>query len=152
MKRSRAGDLLAIDFSSRTLQDFPINPIGLKHLTELNLSHNALRVLSENIGELINLTDLFLNNNYLTLLPATFKHLEKLQVLDLRNNKLKRLFENVTDLKCLKRLSVEGNPLPVEEVRGLIELVDNKPELSIDIAGELLHVKLVRVVLYKYFM
>ena len=102
------------------------------------MSHNVIKVLSESIGELINLTHLFLNDNYLASLPATFKHLEKLQVLDVRNNKLKKVFENVTDLKRLKRLSVEGNPLIIEEVKSLMELKDKKRQLSIDITGELL--------------
>ena len=134
-----------LTFRTVLFKNVPINPIGLARLTELNLSHNEIKVLSERIGDLINLTRFFLNDNHLTSLPATFKHLEKLQELDLRNNKLKRLFENVTDLKHLKRLSVEGNPLPVEEVRSLMELMDKKRQLSIDIAGELSYIRLVRV-------
>ena len=76
------------------------------------------------------------NDNQLTMLPRTIKQLQLLQELDLRNNKLKSVVQDTNDLIRLERLSVEGNPLRIEEVRSLIELMERRPSLWIDIAGE----------------
>lgn len=92
--------------------------------------------LPELIGDLINLKHLSANDNQLTLLPRTIKQLQLLQELDLRNNKLKSVVQDTNDLIRLERLSVEGNPLRIEEVRSLIELMESRPSLWIDIAGE----------------
>ena len=65
------------------------------------------------------------------------KNLEKLQQLDLRNNKLKGPFKGIGDLKQLQELFVEGNPLTVEVIKSLVELMDRKSgKLTIDIAGK----------------
>ena len=123
-----------LELSYLGLESFPTYVIG-KHVTKVNLSHNKLEQLPETFGDLINLTHLFVNNNYLSSLPTTFKQLKKLQELDLSNNKLKRLSKNIAALKILERLYVEGNPLTVEEIRSLLELMKKRHRLTIDIAG-----------------
>ena len=107
------------------------------NVTKLNLSNNNLKQLPAEFGDLINLTHLFVSNNCLSSLPTSFKQLKKLQLLDLSKNKLKGLSENIADLKLLERLYVEGNPLTVEEIRSLMELMEKRRRLMIDIAGKL---------------
>ena len=108
---------------------------ALCSLCKLDLSHNQLHELPEAIGSLLSLTHLFLNDNYLSSLqPIIIRRLANLQELDLRNNKLNNFSLNITELSCLRRLSVQGNPLKDAETRKLMKLANN--ERWIDIAGE----------------
>ena len=101
----------------------------------LDLSHNQLYELPEAIGSLLPLTHLFLNDNYLSSLqPISIRRLANLQELDLRNNKLNNFSLDITELSCLRKLSVQGNPLKDDETRKLMKLANN--ERWIDIAGE----------------
>ena len=108
---------------------------ALCSLCKLDLSHNQLHELPEAIGSLLSLTHLFLNDNYLSSLqPIIIRRLANLQELDLRNNKLNNFSLDITELSCLRRLSVQGNPLKDAETRKLMKLANN--ERWIDIAGE----------------
>ena len=113
----------------------PLSFDGFCSLRKLDLSHNQLKKLSESIGSLLSLTHLFLNDNYLSSLqPIIIRRLVNLQELDLRNNKLNNFSLDITELSCLRRLSVQGNPLKDDETRKLMKLAHN--ERWIDIAGE----------------
>ena len=104
-------------------------------LSKLDLSHNELHKTPEAIGSLPSLTHLFLNDNYLSSLqPEIIRRLVNLQELDLRNNKLNDFSLDITELSCLQRLSVQGNPLKDDEKRKLMMLALKKR--WIDIAGE----------------
>ena len=104
-------------------------------LCKLDLSHNQLSQFPEAIGFLLSLTHLFLNeNNLSSLQPEIIRPLVNLQELDLRNNKLNNFSLDITELSCLRRLSVRGNPLKDDETRKLMKLAHN--ERWIDIAGE----------------
>ena len=104
-------------------------------LCKLDLSHNQLYKLPEAIGSLRSLTHLFLNDNYLSSLqPEIIRRLVNLQELDLRNNELNDFSLDITELSCLQRLSVQGNPLRNDETRKLMMLAHEKR--WIDIAGE----------------
>ena len=104
-------------------------------LCKLDLSHNQLFELPISISSLLSLTHLFLNDNRLfSLQPIIIRQLAKLQELDLRNNKLYNFSLDITELSCLRRLSVQGNPLKDDETRKLMKLAHN--ERWIDIAGE----------------
>ena len=104
-------------------------------LCKLDLSHNKLDELPKAIGSLLSLTHLFLNDNYLSSLqPEIIRPLVNLQELDLRNNELNDFSLDITKLSCLRRLSVQGNPLNDDETRKLMKLAHN--ERWIDIAGE----------------
>ena len=108
---------------------------ALCSLCNLDLSHNQLHELPEAIGSLLSLTHLFLNDNYLSSLqPIIIRRLANLQELDLRNNKLNNFSLDITELSCLRKLSVQGNPLKDDETRKLMKLANN--ERWIDIAGE----------------
>ena len=144
-KRDRAREKLAkvqeIDLSytgnfirdtelSRTLQE-------LRSLRKLDLSHSELHETPRAIGCLLSLTHLFLNDNYLSSLrPEVIRLLVNLQELDLRNNKLNDFSLDITELRYLQRLSVQGNPLKNDETKKLMKLAHNKTWIGIDIAGE----------------
>ena len=113
----------------------PLDVDGFCSLCKLDLSHNQLDELPEAISSLLSLTHLFLNDNYLSSLqPIITRRLVNLQELDLRNNKLNNFSLDITELSCLRRLSVQGNPLKDDETRKLMKLAHN--ERWIDIAGE----------------
>ena len=104
-------------------------------LCKLDLSHNQLYRLPIAISSLLSLTHLFLNDNHLSSLqPKIFRQLVKLQELDLRNNELNDFSLDITELRCLRMLSVQGNPLKDDEKRKLTKLAHS--ERWIDIAGE----------------
>ena len=108
---------------------------ALRSMCKLDLSHYQLHELPEAIGSLPSLTHLFLNDNHLTFLqPEIIRRLVNLQELDLRNNKLNNFLLDITELSCLRRLSVQGNPLKDDEKRKLMKLAHS--ERWIDIAGE----------------
>ena len=126
-----------LDLSYKGLTALPRYTEKLIYLTELNLNHNELTHLPESIGVLVNLLYLFVSNNRLSLLPTSMKNLEKLQQLDLRNNKLKGPFKGIGNLMQLQELYVEGNPLTLQVIKSLVELMDSKSgKLTIDIAGK----------------
>ena len=107
----------------------------LRSMCKLDLSHSQLYKLPEAIGSLPCLTHLFLSDNHLSSLqPEIIRRLVNLQELDLRNNKLNNFSLDITELSCLRKLSVQGNPLKDDETRKLMKLANN--ERWIDIAGE----------------
>ncbi|KAJ7376082.1 Ras- protein Rab-5B, partial [Desmophyllum pertusum] len=127
-----------LHLSHKNLTELPTHANKLTNLTVLILNHNNLTQLPESVVELIHLICLYVDNNQLSSLPASMKRLKNLQELDLRNNKLKRIcIEDISDLKRLTKLSVEGNPLTLEVKRSLVELRAKNPgRINIDIAGE----------------
>ena len=138
-RRERRAAVQEIDLSYQGISDeFGANLLelgGFCSLCKLDLSHNLLYKLPESIGSLLSLTHLFLNDNYLSSLqPIIIRRLVNLQELDLRNNKLKNFSLDITELSCLRKLSVQGNPLKDDETRKLMKLANN--ERLIDIAGE----------------
>ena len=117
------------------LPSFRLDMELFRSLCKLNLSHSQLDKLPVSIGFLLSLTHLFLNDNYLSSLqPTIIRRLVNLQELDLRNNKLNNFSLDITELSCLRKLSVQGNPLKDDETRKLMKLAHN--ERWIDIAGE----------------
>ena len=138
----RLAEVQEIDLSYRGIYSRPIFGFvesldlrGFCSLCKLDLSHNQLYELPKAIGSLRSLTHLFLNDNYLPSLQLDFiTLLVNLQELDLRNNKLNDFSLDITELSCLRRLSVQGNPLKDDETRKLMKLANN--ERWIDIAGE----------------
>ena len=134
--RRRRAEVQEIDLSYKGFFDvIRLDLDGFFSLCKLDLSHSILYELPESIGFLLSLTHLFLNDNYLSSLqPIIIGGLVNLQELDLRNNKLNNFSLDITELSCLRKLSVQGNPLKDDETRKLMKLAHN--ERWIDIAGE----------------
>ena len=133
---ARVKKVQEIDLSYRAIFNPDIFDLSaLCSLCKLDLSHSKLDKLPASIGSLLSLTHLFLNDNYLSSLqPIIIRRLVNLQELDLRNNKLNNFSLDITELSCLRKLSVHGNPLKDDETRKLMKLANN--ERWIDIAGE----------------
>ena len=106
------------------------------YIQSLNLSYSNLGKLPRFfLFPLETLTCLEVNDNRLSFLPTILRCLKGLQELDLRNNQLKKL-DVVRELPNLKKLSVEGNPLSLEEIKRLLKHVDTTTrKIIVDIAG-----------------
>ena len=174
-KRAEAGDAIIdflkdpkktkLDLQSLGLTSLPSifyrYPFVLR-LEALNLSHNNIANLPEEIGRLRKLTDLRLGYNQLTILPKQIGHLKELQSLDLSNNPIAALTEQIGKLRSLKVLNLSFNHtlhrLPIGMLRlshecevnmentRILELIlehipgtdDLHPVLEIDILNDLL--------------
>ena len=143
--RNRLAKVKEIDLSYEGM-DIPLGSFSvgepslalreLQSLRKLDLSHSELHETPRAIGFLLSLTHLFLNDNYLSSLrPEVMRFLVNLQELDLRNNKLNDFSLDITELSCLQRLSLQGNPLKNDETKKLMKLA-HKTWIGIDIAGE----------------
>lgn len=80
-----------------------------KCLQVLDLHHNALEKLPDEIGLLKGLRVLYLHHNKLKKLPDSIGNLSSLQSLDLSVNALKELPSTLSKLKRLKTLDVSKN-------------------------------------------
>ena len=121
-------EFLITIFMSKTLSPAYIQSLNLSYNNLLNLPGLYLFPLES-------LTCLKVNDNRLSFLPTSMRCLKGLQELDLRNNQLKKL-DVVRELPNLKKLSVEGNPLSLEEIRSLFKHVDTTTrKIIVDIAG-----------------
>ena len=97
--------------SNNSLTSIP-SEIGNTPLRYLALDGNNVRVIPENMGNMVALDVLRLNNNKdISKIPPQLGKLERLTLLDLRNNSLTTLPSELGDLQSLKYLFLEGNPL-----------------------------------------
>eukprot|EP00050_Salpingoeca_kvevrii_P011673 m.17110 g.17110 ORF g.17110 m.17110 type:complete len:1364 (+) comp3567_c0_seq2:148-4239(+) len=83
-----------------------------RSLCELDLSDNALEIISPGIGNLLNLKSLNLEKNALMTLPKELGHLEKLESLFLNHNKLTELPATFARLSSLRKFEFAHNELP----------------------------------------
>lgn len=83
------------------------------------------RSLTEALKEPEKVCYLDLSNNNLTELPPQVLQFNNLHSLYLNNNKLKTLPEGIKSLKQLKLIDLTGNPIRLEEVEKIRELLPN---------------------------
>lgn len=146
--------LIFLDLSDNILTDLPESVARLQNLEVLRLHGNNLVALPDCVTRLQNLTTLYLGANKLTDLPESFTRLTKLTFLSLwlnrfevipdviyelqslerinfdthgeSGNRITEISPKILQLKNLKALSMDGNPLvrpPAEVVSRGIEAV-----------------------------
>lgn len=128
---SRLTNLTCLNLGGNQLVSIPDSISELPNLTFLNLGNNQLSSIPDSISQLHNLTVLHLYENKLTLFPKAIYDLHSLQYLNLSNstgngNLIKEIAADIINLKNLKHLSIEGNPLidpPMEVVSNGIEAI-----------------------------
>lgn len=101
-----------LDFSHSKLRQCParLSFMGAQ-LTQLNLSHNSLCHIPEEICCLTGLREMYLHHNHLTGIPKSVGSLAELTDLNLAHNQLTTLPESLGDLKHLQSLSLSNNRL-----------------------------------------
>eukprot|EP01096_Ripella_sp_DP13-Kostka_P013510 TRINITY_DN587_c0_g1_i3.p1 TRINITY_DN587_c0_g1~~TRINITY_DN587_c0_g1_i3.p1 ORF type:complete len:1377 (+),score=731.02 TRINITY_DN587_c0_g1_i3:157-4287(+) len=84
---------------------------AFEKLVKLDLSHNKITKLPDEITEIVSLQELYLHNNALTELPESFRMLTSLKKVNLANNMLTGLPEELSNLFHLEYLNVNTNQL-----------------------------------------
>ncbi|KAE9556671.1 hypothetical protein FO519_000077 [Halicephalobus sp. NKZ332] len=117
IKRTKP-NITSLYLSGNRIFKFGQNSGFFESLSTLNLDHNELESLPEDIDGLVNLEKLYLGYNKLKSLPKTLWKLSYLKVLDVQNN----LFTNENDLvedlwkylpESLRSINVSNNPIQV---------------------------------------
>ncbi|XP_023726055.2 leucine-rich repeat-containing protein 40, partial [Cryptotermes secundus] len=116
-------EVTTVDFSKNKLKEVPSGLQKLaSHITELNLSCNALSVLPAELGLCQNLQYLDLQRNSLESLPQSLECLTKLRELVIAFNKFFELPDCVYKLPGLEILIARDNRLTTIDVAGLSQL------------------------------
>jgi Leucine-rich repeat (LRR) protein len=102
-------NLTHLNLEHNKLSQLPLSMNNLLKLQCLNLSHNCLKVLSDEIGNLSMLQTFKLENNSLVELPGSVCKLINLQQLSVANNSLKILPNDIGELVKLEALNISGN-------------------------------------------
>eukprot|EP00808_Paulinella_micropora_P002679 g76941.t1 len=104
--------LRLLDLSSNLICELPTRvTMYAPSLTVLNVAHNQLRSLPEEIGELEKLTELNVAGNYLECLPESLLYLKELQILNASKNHLNILPEGLFGLHKLTKVLLQENQL-----------------------------------------
>lgn len=108
--------LRGLKYLSIQFNNFQSFPECLKHLTalvSLNISHNPINSLINDINCFKDLKYLWCNSCGITSLPKSLGSLAKLDTFGARNNNITTLPDTLVQLKELRWLSLEGNNLHV---------------------------------------
>lgn len=114
--------LTRVDLSDNQINRFPPEIRVMDQLTRLTMDHNLLTSIPIELYALGKLSVLELADNGLSEIPAGISGLGSLKKLDLSGNQLTGLPREITTMSAhLNELSIQGNPIPEEEIRWLIE-------------------------------
>lgn len=119
--------LLACDLSSNVLRKIPPKlPLKFTHITELNLAHNRLSTLPEELKELPELRKLDISYNDYMSMPWVIFRLSKLMFLDARRNYIADVEPHrLRSVQSLREVHLEENPLNEDVCRELESLSSN---------------------------
>jgi hypothetical protein len=97
------------------------------NLTELNLSHNALQSIPNNIENLTNMVKLNLSRNILTGIPNCIKYLPNLKSIDLSYNSINDVFDYMFDIfDESTTFYLDGCNFTQEQVAQIMELTNQE--------------------------
>ncbi len=114
--------LMKLDLSGNQISEMPPEISWMDQLTRLTMDRNHLTSIPLELYELNHLTVLELAENGITVVPEGISGLTALKKLDLSGNQLTGLPREITTLsEHLEELSIQGNRIPREEVKWLIE-------------------------------
>ncbi|XP_048457834.1 leucine-rich repeat-containing protein 40 isoform X2 [Rhincodon typus] len=103
--------LQKLNISHNKLKELPDELWNLTSLRSLYLHHNELERIQEGIGKLIHLEELDVSSNQLTAIPSTLGELSSLLKFILANNKLKYIPLDISKMRSLKLLDASHNEL-----------------------------------------
>ena len=104
-------NLYSLDLAHNKLTTLPENICKLKKLEELGLSYNNIEVLPQSIGNLANLVSLYLNHNKLSKIPRSTGKLKTLRRLEIVDNKLKSLPQSLSTMSSLEFIIFKNNKI-----------------------------------------
>jgi Leucine-rich repeat (LRR) protein len=97
------------------------------NLTELNLNHNALQSIPDNIENLTNMVKLNLSHNMLTGIPNCIKYLPNLKSIDLSYNPINDVFDYMFDIfDESTTFYLDGCNFTQEQVVQIMELINQE--------------------------
>jgi len=104
--------LINLQLDHNRIETIP-EQIGKLHasLTELSCSHNVLQRITSGIFQLTSLIRLTLARNKIKALPETLSKLTMLRFLDLDHNQIQAIPDSLAILSRLRDLYFEGNPI-----------------------------------------
>lgn len=120
-----------LDLSCNKISDFMAGPMSdLSLLQVLNISHNKLKKLPDDLFRIENLRELHLSDNLLTRLPKTINRLNRIEFLDISHNRIESI-EEVSCMPTLRILNVSGNS-QLREIPSCLSTCDSLRDLILD--------------------
>ena len=107
---SQLVDLTSLKVRANRVSTLPSFILGPK-LRHLDLSSNAISVCESSISGYLDLQECFLQDNSIDTFPSCVLSARDLLVLDLSNNRITEVPDDICHLRCLTRLSMNGNKL-----------------------------------------
>uniref|UniRef100_A0A8C6USB4 Malignant fibrous histiocytoma amplified sequence 1 n=1 Tax=Neogobius melanostomus TaxID=47308 RepID=A0A8C6USB4_9GOBI len=107
------GQLLELDMSHNCLRNLNDDVGKLKALKKLSVSHNKIQHLPSQMGVLKFLEELDISFNELRVLPKSLCNLIKLRTLDADHNKLNQFPSEILGLGDLEELDLSGNKFEI---------------------------------------
>ncbi|XP_033730359.1 leucine-rich repeat protein soc-2-like [Pecten maximus] len=138
----RGTALQSCNLSQNQLQKVPPKlAANFNVLRELNLSHNSISELPEEILSISELNNLDLSTNRLREVPQVIYHFVNLKVLKMGKNAISEInVAKLLQMPSLQELDLRGNPLSPDVKRSLLETrfhvlfddVDDEERMSVD--------------------
>lgn len=93
-------------FSNANLTEFPEQLFLFPYLEEIDLSHNAIKVIPQNVNAFKTLRELHINANQITSLGAEITKCPMLEVLQIQNNPLEKISNEIGTMHSLREITI----------------------------------------------